>query len=133
MAVETSNQAQITADASTDTNASATEAGKRLPFAYAKRQGVLVTDFEGGRAKVVCRPDVSTPALTELRRFVGAPLQLEIISPEKFNTMLQRSYEYGSSQTMQMIGRAHETTVEGTSIAWSDNASNAITTVDNNF
>lgn len=92
------------ADAATDTNASASEAGRRLPFAYAKRQGVLVTDFESGCAKVVCRPDVSTPALTELRRFIGAPLQLEIISPEKFNTMLQRSYEYGSSQTMQMIG-----------------------------
>src|SRR3990172_1204844 len=77
---------------------------RRLPFAYAKRQGVLITEIENGHARALCRPNVTSLALAEVRRYVGLPLQLEIIAPEKFDGMLQRSYEHGTSQTMQMIG-----------------------------
>ncbi|HEY4732279.1 MAG TPA: type II secretion system ATPase GspE [Gammaproteobacteria bacterium] len=77
---------------------------RRLPFAYAKRQGVLITEIENGHARALCRPNVTSLALAEVRRYIGLPLQLEIIAPEKFDGMLQRSYEHGTSQTMQMIG-----------------------------
>jgi len=105
MEVQSTNQAIPSADnPDSDIAAAPAEEVKRLPFAYAKRQGVLVTDIENGRAKAVCRPNVTSLALAEVRRYMGLPLQVEIIAPDKFDGMLQRSYEYGTSQTMQMIG-----------------------------
>ena len=104
MEVQETAEVPVIEDVAADTTAVSSEASKRLPFAYAKRQGVLVTEIGEGHARAVCRPDVSMHVLTEVRRFIGLPLQLELIAPDKFNAMLQRSYEYGTSQTMQMIG-----------------------------
>lgn len=77
---------------------------RRLPFAYAKRHGVLVTGFEEGRAVTLCRPDVPVQVLTEVRRHMGVPLTLRPLSPDEFDRTLQESYESGSAQTMQMMG-----------------------------
>jgi len=77
---------------------------KRLPLAFAKRQGALVTGVEAGRAKVVCRPDVSSTTLAEIRRFIGMPLHICNESPEQFDSIFQRYYEQDTSQTMQAIG-----------------------------
>jgi len=105
MEAQSINQATPSADnPDSEFAATATDAGNRLPFAYAKRQGVLVTEFEHGYAKAVCRPNVTSLALAEVRRYLGMPVQLEIIAPDKFDGMLQRSYEFGTSHTMQMIG-----------------------------
>ena len=105
MDIQSDNQTILTDElAAADTSAAPDQAVKRPPFIYAKRNGVLVMEVANGHAKAVCRPNVNTPALTEVRRFMGMPLELEIIAPDKFDAMLQHSYEYGSSQTMQMMG-----------------------------
>ncbi len=77
---------------------------KRLPFAFAKRHGVLVTDIEDGRAQALCRPGVSAPTLAEVRRYLGLPLQVTMVSAEEFDSLLQKSYEDRSSQAMQLVG-----------------------------
>ena len=82
---------------------------KRVLFPYAKRHGVLVKSWEDGCAIVVCRPDASTLALTELRRFLGAPLKLQHATPEDFEALLAQSYEHDSTQAMQMMGDLGET------------------------
>ncbi len=105
MDIQPGNQTMLTGEVvATDSPLTSDQAIKRPPFIYAKRNGVLVTEVDNGHAKAVCRPNVNTPALSEVRRFMGMPLDLEIIAPDKFDAMLQRSYEYGSSQTMQMMG-----------------------------
>lgn len=77
----------------------------RPSFAFAKRHGVLVREAQpDGTVIVMCRADITRSALTELRRFVGAPLKLEIVTPEEFEGLLQRGYEQGSSEAMQMMG-----------------------------
>ncbi len=81
-------------------------AGRRLlPFAFAKRHGVLVTGFaDNGRATTLCRPGVPVQILSEVRRYIGAPLDLSVLPPDRFDAMLQSLYESNTAQTMQMMG-----------------------------
>lgn len=81
-----------------------TEAPRRLPFAYAKRHGVLVNRWDNGRAVVWCRPDVSAATLAEVRRYLGAPITLEAIEADRFEYQLRQAYEQGSSEAMDIMG-----------------------------
>jgi general secretion pathway protein E len=76
---------------------------KALPFAFAKRNGVLVKERLESEVVVVCRPDVSHLVVAELRRHLGMPVRLEMISPDEFDAQLQRAYEAGSGEAMQMM------------------------------
>ncbi len=76
---------------------------KRLPFAYAKRHGVLVNQWEEGHALLWCRPDVSSAALVEVRRYLGAPLILHPLEPGKFDALLRQAYEQGSTEAMEIM------------------------------
>jgi general secretion pathway protein E len=76
---------------------------QRLPLAYAKRHGVLLTETGPDGARLQCRPDVRTLILQEVRRFVGVPIQPTLCSREAFDEALQHYYEQDSSQTMQSI------------------------------
>ncbi len=89
--------------ASTPSSPSA-QAVARLPFTYAKRHGVLTADIEDGRVVVLCKPGTTALTLAEVRRLVGQPLKLKNVSVEKFETLLQRSYEQDSNQAMLMMG-----------------------------
>jgi general secretion pathway protein E len=84
------------------------ERPRMLPFAYAKRHGILITGYEDGRAAALCKPGVSTQVLGEVRRFVGMPLTLKRVPPEKFDSMLHASYQSNTAQTMQMMGEMGE-------------------------
>ena len=76
---------------------------RMLPFAFAKRHGVLVIDFKDGKARVIARPDATPVTLSEVRRFVGVPIQLTLTSIEEFDARLQETYERESNSTMQMV------------------------------
>ncbi|MEW6353110.1 MAG: type II secretion system ATPase GspE [Pseudomonadota bacterium] len=77
---------------------------QRLPFAYAKRHGVLTVGVEDHCILVACRPGVSALTLAELRRHLGQPLKLQTVPADKFEALLQRHYENDSSQAMLMMG-----------------------------
>jgi general secretion pathway protein E len=74
-----------------------------LPFAYAKRNGVLVNRWEDGYAVVWCRPDVDSNVLTEVRRYLGAPVMLEPLEADKFDYLLRQAYEQGSTEAMEIM------------------------------
>ncbi len=100
-------------DALTDTVVSpsappAAAAGRRPPFTFAKRHGVLVADWHDGQAIVLCRPDATASGLTELRRFLLAPLKLRQVSAAEFDAVLAQSYEHGSAEAMEMMGELGE-------------------------
>ena len=76
---------------------------KALPFAFAKRNGVLVKDVQDGEAVVICRPGMSHLVVAELRRHLGMPVRLEVISADEFDAQLQQAYEDGSDAAMQMM------------------------------
>lgn len=73
-----------------------------LPFAFAKRQGVILTHLDTDHATVCYHPDLTLQTLIEVRRFVQRPLKLQAVSIEQFETLLTRHYEQ-ASQTMQVI------------------------------
>ncbi len=70
---------------------------KRLSFAFARKHGVLCRGFDGGRAQVFVRAGANPLGVAEVRRFFGAPLAIERVSDERFEELLQRSYESGNN------------------------------------
>ncbi len=88
---------------STATAESENPPGRHLPYAFAKRHGVLVVDEEDGRITVACRPGISAHSLTELRRFLDTPLRPVLVQAEHFERMLQDSYEGDSDGAARMM------------------------------
>ncbi len=74
-----------------------------LPFAFAKRHGVLIRDIADGKADTVVRPGATALSLAEVRRYAHRPLQLTQVTNEEFDALLQASYEQGSENAMQMV------------------------------
>ncbi|MFW2373969.1 MAG: type II secretion system ATPase GspE [Gammaproteobacteria bacterium] len=74
-----------------------------LPYGFAKRYGVLIAEISEGSAQVLYKNDISSTALTEIRRIVGRPIQLSETSTEQFDALLAQTYEKGSDQAMAMM------------------------------
>lgn len=75
----------------------------QLPFSFAKRHGVLIKQADASQAIIAYRPGITTDVLSEIRRSLSVPMQLEAISSEQFDELLSRTYEQQSSQAMQMM------------------------------
>ena len=73
---------------------------RRLPFAFAKRHGVLIQGVKDGHTEAIYRQGISTLSLAEVRRFVGGPVKFTCVDPESFDDQLQISYESGAAITM---------------------------------
>ncbi|MFP6828224.1 MAG: ATPase, T2SS/T4P/T4SS family, partial [Gammaproteobacteria bacterium] len=81
---------------------------RRLPFAFAKRHGVLIQGLKDGHTEAVYRQGVSILSLAEVRRFVDGPVQFSCVDSETFDDQLQTAYESGAAMTM-MEGLDDET------------------------
>jgi general secretion pathway protein E len=75
----------------------------RPTFMFAKRHGLLVTEFRDDCADVVLSPAADPEALIELRRYVGRPLKLHEVDEGRFDALLASTYEQGSNEAMQMM------------------------------
>ena len=101
-------------------------APRRLPFAFAKRHGVVVADASGERggpgsapgsragsgpgsaplsttATVHAREGVTPQTLLEVRRVLGAPFALQQHSAEEFEAILTQAYQRDSSEAKQLM------------------------------
>lgn len=74
----------------------------QLPFSFARRNGVVVSGEKDGRVTVVCREKINSLPVIEIRRRLNRPLDLQVVSVDAFEALLQRVYESGSSDTMQI-------------------------------
>jgi len=74
-----------------------------LPYAFAKRHGVLVLDEREGEIGIACRPGVSVRSLAELRRYLNAPLRPVSVPVEQFERLLQDAYEGDSNGAARMM------------------------------
>jgi len=81
-----------------------------LPFAFAKRYGVLVRALTDDGADVVLREGASPLALAEVRRHLRRHLRVESAGAEHFEALLRQVYEAGSSATMDAMGGLEEDT-----------------------
>ena len=99
------------ADPATEELRGAPETPRRermLPFAFAKRQGVLLQHARGEPPKALYRHGASPQSLAEVRRFVGAPVTYSGVDADTFEAQLQTAYESGTAITM-MEGLDDET------------------------
>ena len=83
--------------------AESTASPRALSYSYAKRQGVLVTDETPETITVMYRSGASNAAFVELRRHFKRPMQLQKISAEEFEKLLQQHYETDANEAMDMM------------------------------
>ncbi len=74
-----------------------------LPYAFAKRHGVLLGHIEDNQVQVLHRQDFSPGILAEISRVTGRKLELSPASDEQFDALLAQTYEQGSDQAMAMM------------------------------
>jgi general secretion pathway protein E len=75
---------------------------RRIPYAFAKANGVLPVDETEPVLRVLVRPDASVDGLAELRRILARPLAVEAVSAERFASALASAYNQGSSAVAQI-------------------------------
>ena len=72
---------------------SAPPAGRvQLPFAFARRHGVLVHEMHEDGARIWHRPGIGLEALTALQALLLCPLRLQEIPAAEFDQALERRY-----------------------------------------
>ena len=76
---------------------------QRLPYAFAKRHGVLIGQIEDDHVQILHREDFSPLILSEVKRATGRKLNLAPASDEQFAALLAQTYEQGSDQAMAMM------------------------------
>jgi general secretion pathway protein E len=64
----------------------------RVPYAFAKANGVLVVRDAGDAVEVQLRPDARMAGVDELRRVLGRPLRLATLSFDAFGSALAAAY-----------------------------------------
>ncbi len=84
-------------------SAPASDGKRSLPFAFAKRHGVLIRDYEDDHVVVMARPGLKAVSLAEVRRFAGRPLKIIRVPEAEFDQALQEAYEGGSGSAIQMV------------------------------
>ncbi len=76
---------------------------KFLPFAFAKKHGVLITGISDTAAEVTYHNQPTIQVLSEIRRYIEMPATYKIVDAATFEKMLVTSYETNSNAAMQMV------------------------------
>ncbi|UCB53983.1 MAG: type II secretion system ATPase GspE [Thiotrichales bacterium] len=74
-----------------------------LPYAFAKRHGVLIGQIEDDQVQLLHRADFSPDILAEISRVTRRKLSLSPASDEQFDALLAQTYERGSDQAIAMM------------------------------
>ncbi|MDR2196251.1 MAG: type II secretion system ATPase GspE [Gallionellaceae bacterium] len=76
------------------------QAARRIPYPFAKANGVLIARLDAGSADVQVRADARAEALAEVRRVLGVPLSASVLSPEAFDHALAAAYAQEGAAAM---------------------------------
>jgi len=74
-----------------------------LPYAFAKRHGVLIGQIEDDVVNLLYRDTPNPIVLAEVRRITRRNLSLSSTTEEQFSALLAQTYEQGSDQAMAMM------------------------------
>jgi general secretion pathway protein E len=87
----------------TVTPSSVKSIAKKIPYAFAKSKGVLLTHWEEGAASVSLRADAAAETLAEVQRVLGVPLKAKLISADEFDHALARAYAQAEGSAAAMV------------------------------
>ena len=76
---------------------------QRLPYHFARRHGVISACLRDGLLEVWAKPGVTSATLAELDRALGQPIAVRELTPALFDSALNRAYERGVSQAMDIV------------------------------
>lgn len=76
----------------------------RIPYAFAKANGVVVTSLDEGLAEVAVRSDAHAGALAELRRALGVPVRARRIATEQFDELIAATYNGANAGAAALAG-----------------------------
>ena len=76
---------------------------ERLSFAFARRYGVMLGDWDEDAVNVIAREPIDATALLEVRRHTKRRLKVERVSAAAFEAMLQNDYENRDNESSQIV------------------------------
>ena len=74
-----------------------------LPYDYARRHGVCVTDLMGEDYQLCYQGELPADILNEIQRYIGASLPLQFIAENDFESLLQKHYEGKGSSSSEVF------------------------------
>ena len=93
----TNSQSQPTVETNNLESASVAKVDS-LPFAFARRFGVLVKESDMESLSLVCRSTPSIPVLLEIQRHFQKTIKTQAVEGDAFDSLLQQNYENQSQQ-----------------------------------
>mgnify|MGYP006421887853 CR=1 FL=1 len=75
----------------------------RLPFSYARRNGVILTPDDQGQPELLVRSGAPAQAIAEASRLSRGRAHVREMDPEDFDEALTRAYQNDSEEAMQMV------------------------------
>ncbi|HED17259.1 MAG TPA: hypothetical protein ENI64_10670, partial [Gammaproteobacteria bacterium] len=75
----------------------------KLPYGFARRHGVLISQDSDNQIHVIHKPGVGIEILAEVRRFIGCKVKMEEVNETRFEEILLEQYESASSQSTQIM------------------------------
>ncbi|HUF19932.1 MAG TPA: type II secretion system ATPase GspE [Burkholderiales bacterium] len=79
-------------------------AASRIPYAFAKTNGVVVTSLDDNGAEVAVRSDAHAAALAEVRRALGVPVHASRIEAGKFEELIAAAYNGADAGAAALAG-----------------------------
>jgi general secretion pathway protein E len=76
---------------------------EQLPYAFARRHGLVVVIDDDGKAELWHKPEVPLTIFSEVRRLIGRPMPLHQVNQENLDKQLSLIYEAGSKQSSQIM------------------------------
>lgn len=75
----------------------------RLPFSFAKRNGVVIAVNDQGRQVIYYKSTISPRSFAEVNRYTASNIEFEEVSDATFDEYLTRAYQNDSTEAMQMV------------------------------
>ncbi|MEJ2692077.1 MAG: ATPase, T2SS/T4P/T4SS family, partial [Candidatus Thiodiazotropha sp.] len=90
--------------ATTDTTEPDEQAGPELlPYAFARRHGLVVVIDDEGNSKLLHKPGIPVSIFSEVRRLFGRAIPLQQVDQETLEKQLSQIYETGSKHSTQIM------------------------------
>jgi general secretion pathway protein E len=74
-----------------------------VPYAFARKHGVLAAFVEDGRVQMMCARPPDVTIVAELRRRLGRPMAFRELAAADFDSLMRQAYDRSQSEATQMV------------------------------
>jgi general secretion pathway protein E len=77
---------------------------RKIPYTFAKAHGILLSEFKSEYAEILLRKGATASTLAEVRRTLGVPIHVTLLTLEEFNNALALNYAQSDGSAASMVG-----------------------------